>query len=259
MGPFTLSVILYAAAHAGQNCETVFQETAAKVNPSILSNGERPYLEELAYSACQTTNPDIIWQIVNQESSFRFVIARDNATEGGRVYRGPAAIDFLKDLRKKSRRNPEKAASVDIGAMQFNWSWHQDGFGKDPMRMLSPGAQVEYLLEKFGEHIYQRCSRQWVGCYHNASDRERGLAYQTAVQKKGRILQLQALYYLKGALKEMSPEQKASLPRLRKEEFFQVLNQSRAIPLPEREIRRFVINPPSLAPEATPLFRDLRG
>jgi hypothetical protein len=60
-------------------------------------------------------------------------------------------------------------------------------------------------------------------------------------------------------LKEMSPEQKASLPRLRKEEFFQVLNQSRAIPLPEREIRRFVINPPSLAPEATPLFRDLRS
>ncbi|MDQ3230374.1 MAG: hypothetical protein M3Q07_01025, partial [Pseudobdellovibrionaceae bacterium] len=164
MGPFTLSVILYAAAHAGQNCETVFQETAAKVNPNVMTNGERPYLEELASAACQTTNPDIIWQIVNQESSFRFVIARDNSEEGGRVYRGAAAINFLKDLRRKSPRSKEKAASVDIGAMQFNWAWHQDSFGRDPLRMLSPAAQVEYLLEKFGEHIYQRCSSKWVGC-----------------------------------------------------------------------------------------------
>src|SRR4051812_32242713 len=85
MGPFTLSVILYAAAHAGQNCETVFQQTAAKVNPEVISESERPYLEELAAAACQTTNPDIIWQIVNQESSFRFVIARDNSADG-KVY-----------------------------------------------------------------------------------------------------------------------------------------------------------------------------
>ncbi|WP_218109985.1 hypothetical protein [Oligoflexus tunisiensis] len=250
---------MYAAAHAGQNCETVFQETAAKVNPNVLTNGERPYLEELAYAACQTTNPDIIWQIANQESSFRFLIARHNTEKGARIYKGTAAVDFLKDLRKKSRKGSAKSSSVDVGAMQFNWSYHQEGFGHDPVRMLSPSAQVEYLLETFGEYIYQRCSSKWVGCYHNASDSELGSRYQKAVRKKGRVLQLQALYYLKGALKEMSPEQKAALPRLRKEEFFQVLNQSRDMPLPEREIRRFVINPPNLAPEPAPLFRDLRS
>jgi hypothetical protein len=259
MGPFTLSVILYAAAHAGQNCETVFQETAAKVNTHIMSNGERPLLEELAFAACQTTNPDIIWQIVNQESSFRFIIARDNSEEGGRVYRGLAAVNFLKDLQKKSGRPSQKNVSVDIGAMQFNWSWHQKGFGQDPMRMLSPGAQVEYLLEKFGERIYQRCSSQWVGCYHSASDRARGSRYQSEVLKKGRILQLQALFYLKDALKTMSPEQKASLPRLRKDEFYRVLSLSKDMPLPEREFRRFVINPASMTPEAARLFRDIRG
>lgn len=258
MGPFTLSVILYAAAHAGQNCETVFQETAAKVNPAVNSELERPYLEELASAACQTTNPDIIWQIVNQESSFRFVIARDNSGEG-RTYRGAEAISFLKDLKKKSRRYPEKSANVDIGAMQFNWAWHQEGFGRDPLRMLSPAAQIDYLLEKFGETIYQRCLNKWVGCYHNAKDSERGSRYQSQVLKKGRILQLQALYYLKTSLKDMSPEQKASLPRIRKEEFYQVLSLSRDMPLPEKDIRRFVINPPNLAPEPTPLLTDSRG
>jgi hypothetical protein len=259
MGPFTLSVILYAAAHAGQNCETVFQETAAKVNPNVLTNGERPYLEELAYAACQTTNPDIIWQIANQESSFRFLIARHNTENGPRLYKGTAAIDFLKDLRRKARNGPGKSSSVDIGAMQFNWNYHQQGFGNDPVRMLSPHAQVEYLLETFGEYIYERCSSQWVACYHNASNSERGNRYLKSVRKKGRVLQLEALYYLKGALKEMSPEQKASLPRLRKEEFFQVLNHAQAMPLPEREIRRFVINPPNLAPEPAPFLRDLRS
>jgi hypothetical protein len=258
MAPITLSVILYAAAHAGQNCETVFRQTAAKVNPEVNSPSERPYLEELATAACQTTNPDIIWQIVNQESSFRFVIARDNDDEG-KVYRGPAALSFLKDLRKKSRKNAEKQANVDIGAMQFNWSWHQGGFGRDAVRMLSPAAQVDYLLDKFGETIYQRCLHKWVGCYHNASDRQRGSAYQSAVLKKGRVLQLEALYYIQESRRNMNPELKALLPRIRKEEFYQVLSQTRDIPLPEKEFQRFVTYPTSLAPEVTPLLPEIRG
>ncbi len=259
MGPVTLSVILYAAAHAGQNCETVFRETAAKVNPQVVSEEERPYLQELASAACQTTNPDIIWQIANQESSFRFVIARDNSEAGGKVYRGPQAINFLNKMKKKSLQSTENAANVDIGAMQFNWVWHQNGFGKDPIRMLSPAAQVEYLLEKFGETIYQRCLNKWVGCYHNATDRQRGSRYQSAVLKKGRVLQLQTLYYLQTALKTMSPEQKASLPRLKKDEFYQVLSLSRDMPLPEKYIRRFVFNPMNLAPEPTPFLPGSRG
>ncbi len=259
MGPFTLSVILYAAAHAGQNCETVFQETASKVNPEVVSDEERPYLQELAAAACQTTNPDIIWQIVNQESSFRFVIARDNSDGEGKVYRGPAAINFLKDLKKKARQNPEKSANIDIGAMQFNWVWHGNAFDRDPVRMLSPAAQVDYFIEKFGESIYQRCLNKWVGCYHNASDSQRGSRYQSAVLKKGRVLQLEALYFLQASLKAMSSEQKAQLPRIRKDEFYQVLSLSRDMRLPEKELRRFVSNPSLMSPEPPPPLPDLRG
>lgn len=237
MVPVILSVIFYAAIHSGQSCETVFKETAIQVNPEAAAEDELPYLEKLASAACRTTNPDIIWQIAYQESSFRFVIARDNSDGAGKVYRGSEAIKFLKKLKKNSLKNTAKSQNVDIGGLQFNWIWHKNGFNKDPLLMLSPVAQVDYFLEKFGESIYQRCLNKWVGCYHNATDQDRSSQYQTSVAKKGRILQLKALYFLQASLKDMDEQQRSQLPRIDREEYYKVLNNSRDMPLPEKELQ----------------------
>jgi hypothetical protein len=235
MSSVTLSLILYAAVHSGQPCENVFQETARKANPGGLATDEQDYLAELAEAACDTSNPDIIWQIVQKESNFRFIIVRDNGPEQTRVLRGAKALAFLKRLPQKGQ-----ARNVDIGVMQFNWGWHRRGFDANPLRMLEPSAQVDYLLEHYGNAIFRRCSSRWVGCYHNSTDAERAAEYESAVRKKRQLLALVAIRYLQRARIALSFEQKAKLPVIRKEEVRALLRPSPSVPLPEKYIAGFI-------------------
>lgn len=228
MSSVTLSVILYAAIHSGQSCETVFQETARAANPGALLKAEQPYLQELAHAACQTNNPDIIWQIVQQESNFRFLIVRQNA--GRRIYRGEEALQYLDRLARN-----EADSNVDVGVMQLNWAWHSEGFRKNPNLMLAPAKQVDYLLDHYGDFIVRRCEERWVGCYHHPYDPVSAARYEKLVQKRGRLLAAETLDFLESSRKAMSPEQKAVLPLIVREEIFEVLDQAKDQPLPQKE------------------------
>lgn len=250
MSSITLSVILYAAIHSGQSCETVFQKTAQAANPGSILKAEQPYLQELARAACQTNNPDIIWQIVQQESNFRFLIVRQNA--GRRIYRGEEALQYLDKLAKK-----EGDPNVDVGVMQLNWAWHSDGFAGDPNKMLAPAQQVDYLLDHYGDFIVRRCSERWVGCYHHPYDPASAARYEKRVQKRGRLLAIETLDFLETSRRSMSPEQRAVLPLIVREEIFDVLKQARYQPLPQKEVFSFAqflqLGPMRLAPRPADL------
>jgi hypothetical protein len=232
----SLSLILYAAYHSLQPCETVFQETAKTANPTINFKDEQPYLAEFAKAACKTSNPDVLWLIAQQESNFRFTIVRDNGPQP-KLYRGQEARDFLKTLNSVA---DDPRPNVDIGVLQFNWGWHKEGFQNNTDAALSPKKQVEYFLKRFGDEIYRRCEDQWVGCYHNQTNQERANRYQSAVLKKGKTLALQSLYYLRTYRKQLSDAERQLLPLVKKDEFYRIFETAQGFPLPRRHILHFV-------------------
>jgi hypothetical protein len=232
----TLSLILYAAYMSLQPCESVFEETAKKANPRVKWEVEGPALTEFAKAACQTSNPDVLWLIAQQESNFRFSIIRINGTEP-KILQGEAAQAFLKELKDQ----PEGTrTNVDIGALQINWMWHHKGFDSDPLQALSPAKQVDYFLKEFGEEIYRRCDDKWVGCYHNQTSSERSQRYQAAVLKKGKILALKSLYYMRDHRKALSKEERMLLPLVKKDEFYRAFETVGGFPLPRKQILHFV-------------------
>jgi hypothetical protein len=236
----SLSLILYAAYHSLQPCETIFQETAKAANPTVNFKVEQPYLEEFAKAACKTTNPDVLWLIAQQESNFRFTIIRENG-EDAKIHQGEEAIQYLRNLRRTRR---EQRVNVDIGVLQFNWAWHKDGFKNDPLLALSPKKQVDYFLKRFGDEIYRRCEDQWVGCYHNQRDQKRANRYQAAVLKKGKLLAMHSLYFLRNHRKQLADSERRLLPLVKKEEFYRIFETAQGFPLPRRHLFDFVDDKP---------------
>lgn len=242
-----LSLIMYAAYNAMLPCEAVFQETAKAANPAIDFAIEQPYLEEFAKAACQTSNPDILWLIAQQESNFRFAIVRENGPTP-HIHKGRDAVDFLKRFKAASEDpNSGMSRNFDIGVLQFNWNWHSDGFKNDPTKALSPRKQVDYFLRKFGSEIFRRCDERWVGCYHNQTDSERAMRYQTAVVKKGKTLALRTLTFLRDYRQSMTAEERKLLPIVLKEDFYKVFELAKTLPLPRKQILHFTDDRDALA------------
>ena len=191
MGLITGSSIIVATALAlGQPCEVVFQRLAHKAFPSSMEQQDGVYMQKLALSACNTANPDVIWQIVSTESSFRFRVVRINAT--AEVLAGDEAVAYLQKMKEQNRQ-----ANVDVGAMQFNWHFHGTTFGYEPSLMFDPERQVEYLANVFGPSLQNRCKQRWIGCYHNASDKERALSYEQRIIHWREVLERFSQEYIK--------------------------------------------------------------
>lgn len=243
----SLSLLLYAAYVSLQPCETLFTETAKSANPKMNWSAEEPYLREFAKAACQTSNPDVLWLIAQQESNFRFQIIRVNG-ETPKVLEGDEARALLESMRRNPEANPK---NVDIGVLQINWLWHQKGFSQNPELALSPARQVDYFLKEFGVEIERRCDERWVGCYHNQSDPVRSQRYQQAVLKKGKVLALQALYAIRSHRKGLTAEERKVMPAVKKDEFYRVFDSVGGFPLPQKQILHFVDdkNLPKRAPE----------
>ncbi|MFY7930339.1 MAG: hypothetical protein ACOVS5_15805 [Oligoflexus sp.] len=241
MGLKTMSLILYTAYKSMTPCEDVFVDLAKSANPTIDFTGEQTFLSEFANAACETTNPDVLWLIAQQESNFRFVIARQNG-QTAKLFQGQGALDFLQTLAQPVEQPTQ---NIDIGVLQFNWQWHKTAFNQDPMLALSPRKQVDYFLRTFSKEVFTRCQDQWVGCYHHPSDHQRATRYQLAVVKKGRILALQSLYFLRNHRAQLTAEERKLLPSIRKEEFYRIFQAVANLPLPRKQILHFVDDGPS--------------
>ncbi len=229
MSSLTLSVILYAALHSGQSCEAVFQHAAYEANAAVATLDEQTAMKRLAAAACQTNNPDIIWQIIQTESNFRFAIVRINGPRSSVVLQGRKALRYAESL-------PPSAANVDMGAMQLNWTWHRHEFENNPRRMLEPVNQVNYLLERFGDSMYRLCSGKWVGCYHNPTRPSLARSYEKIVRSNGRLLGAISLGFAISKRMQLSAEEQAALPPIRNDDYEAVLKRAQELPLPRLEL-----------------------
>jgi len=223
----TLSLILYAAAHTGQTCETVFVESARRLK-GVISSSDEKQLEVLSRAACATSNPDIIWQIAYQESSFRTDIISINENGASRVLKGEEAYAYLRDLKTSQKRS-----NVDIGVMQINWRWHGHKFNFDPIEMMKPERQVEYILEEISPYTVSRCAKDWVGCYHNPSNANLAQGYQRKVLLKTKELASSLLYHIQDSLASMELERRKTLPVIQKKQFYEVWNRAIKMKPPE--------------------------
>ncbi|MBF0442959.1 MAG: hypothetical protein HQK54_13715 [Oligoflexales bacterium] len=184
-------IIAATAFQTGLPCSQVFKKLAYLAYPASQIEMEESYMDKLAESACNTQNPDVIWQIVSIETSFQFRIVRINGT--AKVLKGQDAISYLTKLKQKHIN----AENVDIGVMQFNYYWHRDSFEKNPLKMLDPSEQVKYLVEDFQPSLEKMCKGDWIGCYHNPKNGERARIYLGFVAKSKRILKEKTALLLK--------------------------------------------------------------
>lgn len=223
----TLSLILYAAFHTGQSCETVFRESVQRIRP-ISSETSQMHLQTLSEAACKTSNPDIIWKLAYQESSFRFDIIRINIDDEHKIMTGKKAHEYLENLKQTQEK-----FNIDIGVMQINWRWHGHRFNYDPTAMIQPERQVRYIMEQLSPSMVKRCAEAWVGCYHHPSDRHRAERYQKMVLDKTEHLATSLLNYMEESFVEMDTDKKRLLPPFRKKDFKQVLQRSLKMLPPE--------------------------
>ena len=176
------SIISYVALTLGAPCRQVFLDTALLERPS--ARAELPMLREFADVACQTDNPDLLWQLAFVESDFQFMLAAINHSgETSEVLRGDAAKKYLRHLRLSQQR-----VSVDIGVIQVNWLSHAKGFDNDPLVMVKPKNQVAYLIETLVPDLVTKCGKNWVGCYHSYANGSRARDYYRKVNASGRVL-----------------------------------------------------------------------
>lgn len=224
----SFGVIFYVALHSGQPCELAFRDMAKAAGFKALEKAEEILMKEFALAACQTTNPDILWQLAYQESSFRFELVRENVGVGmANIYQGEAAVRFLRNLTLVDRNR-----NIDIGVMQYNWAWHHQGFQGDALRALSPRDQVQHFLKSFSGEIFDRCQGRWVGCYHSSNDKSRAQKYERDVVEKGRILRLHALRYLRKVRGHLPPLARQSLPPIMQDDIDKLIAFAREVPIP---------------------------
>lgn len=201
------SLIALAAFQTKVPCENVFKKLALEARGDIVEDDyESAYLDQLAEAACQTSNPDTIWQIAYTESTFRFRLLRDNRTH--KIYTGEEASKYLQTLEKNSRQQP----NVDIGVMQINWYWHRRAFDHQPFKMMGPKAQVEYLVSSMGPRLVKGCKTRWLECYHNPGDRKKGARYRKSLLKSRRLLEKETISYLAASLRPIPPYDYYKLP-----------------------------------------------
>ena len=229
-----MSIILYTALQSMQPCEKVFADTAKAANPTFKSD-EQAYLEEFAKASCETSNPDILWLLALQETNFRFVIVRQNRGQNFKITQGAEAIRTLKELKMKSRSATPPSLNVDIGVMQFNWRWHGQAFGNDPLSAISPKRQVNYFLEKYSRTIYSVCEKGWVGCYHNQSNVKLSTQYQKDITKKTRTLADKSLTFLREHRGQLNGEILGTLPPVIPSDIFKNFAYVRSFPRPLKQ------------------------
>jgi len=187
----TGSIILATALLMGETCEVVFKQVAYMAYPDRKNDSEELYMNKLAFSACKTKNPDIIWSIVSTESAFRFRVVRINGTK--KMLTGDHAIAYLQRL--KNHHRSKRSENVDIGAMQFNYYWHNGTFNRDPLKMLDPSRQVAYFTKVFKPSLVRRCGNNWDGCYHNSSNHRRTNAYKALITQSKSLLKRHSKEY----------------------------------------------------------------
>ncbi len=166
-------------------CHVLFLAAAGKVTSNKLPADERVLMMDFAKAACQTQNPDILWQIAYVESEFKIRIINIG---GKTVKTGAEAEKYLKKGLPKNK-------NVDIGPLQINWRANGSKWGYEPVKYLSGTFSVNFLSNKILKTYVRSCGLKWINCYHSY-DNDRGWGYRGKINLSGLKLRKILFSYL---------------------------------------------------------------
>lgn len=167
----------YVSQQTGVPCATLFLAAASKITRKEFVQKDKIKLDEFSKAACQTENPDILWQIAYVESAFQMRIVQ---VEGKKILLGDDAENYLKHgLGKKD--------NVDIGPLQINWRENGSQWKYNPTDFLSGSFSVQFLSKHILKTYVNSCKMSWVACYHSY-DKNRGKEYEEKINTSGGVL-----------------------------------------------------------------------
>lgn len=169
--------IEYVSQQTGLPCSTIFLAAASKVTKKEFVQKDKINLFDFSKTACQTNNPDIIWQIAYVESAFQMRIIQ---IEGKKILTGDDAENYLKNGLVKS-------ANVDIGPLQINWRENGSKWKFDPTDFLSGSFSVHFLSKNILKTYVNSCKNNWVSCYHSYN-KNLGKEYEEKINSSGNVL-----------------------------------------------------------------------
>ncbi len=164
----------YVAKERNIPCHVLFLAAAGKATSNKLPADERILMMDFAKAACQTQNPDILWQIAHVESRFKIRVIN---IEGKTVLTGVEAQNYLKKGLPKNK-------NVDIGPLQINWRANGSKWGYEPIKYLSGTFSVNFLSNKILKTYVRSCGLKWINCYHSY-DNDRGWGYRVKIDFSG--------------------------------------------------------------------------
>lgn len=153
--------ILDTSYYLNMPCYEVFALAVFHENPTSYRRNYSD-LKNFAMAACQTSNPDIIWDIAKVESNFNFKIV---GVAGKNVLRSDSDINkYLSSANKNS--------NFDLGPMQINWKYHVAQSGYPATYFFDGKFSVYYVSKNILGKIVMSCKKNWISCYHSAKSDE---------------------------------------------------------------------------------------
>lgn len=168
------NAIVYISKKRKIPCHEIFLAAAGKATNGKLPPDERLEILNFAKAACDSNNPDIIWQIAHVESAFKMKVVH---IDGKSVLTGENAKKYLLNGLLKNE-------NVDIGPLQINWRANGSRFDYHPSDFLNGEFSVDFLKKHILKDYVLSCKENWINCYHSYN-KTKGNKYREKIQKSG--------------------------------------------------------------------------
>ena len=151
--------IRFVSKETKKTCEDIFLQSVFLVrNNNSLDDEDRINLGSFAHTACNSKNPDIVWQIAYVESKFEMKVI---GIPGHESLYGDKAVQYAKNIKPNQ--------NVDIGPLQINWRAHGSQSGYPPQYFMSGTFSLEYLSKFILGPIVKGCKANWIDCYNSGN------------------------------------------------------------------------------------------
>lgn len=178
--------IFYVAQQLNVPCVNIFVSAVVKDLKNNLPAMDKPEIYNLANEACNTQNPDIVWQIFKVETNFRVHIVN---LGGKKTLVGRAAKNYVENDLKKDD-------NADIGSLQINWRANGSRFNYEPEQYFNGSFSVRFISAHLLKDLVISCKTDWINCYHSHNPK-RGGNYREKIEKSGNDLKKILYNFLK--------------------------------------------------------------
>lgn len=173
------NAISYTSHSSHLSCSLLFSTTASQATNQNFTKSEKNSFRPFARAACQTQNPDIIWEIAYVESKFKQHIV---AVNGKEILMNKEAFHFL-------RHGITENSNVDIGPLQINWKANGTHWHYKPEKFMDGKFSVEFLSTKILNTYVTSCHNAWIQCYHS-KNKKLGAEYLANIKNARKKLRM---------------------------------------------------------------------